>query len=194
MSAIHLLPLGNPRPDLVEGVSRPLEQAFRVGVESHDVDVDLEQFFDAARGQYNSTRLLMHLKQAYAAGFGNRDPKVLAIIPHDLFIPILTYVFGEAEVAGNVAVVSYYRLAPERYGLSQDRKLLQERLVKEAIHELGHAYSLIHCSRQDCVMHASSYVEEIDLKGRGFCQECEKGLGYSRQFNGPRDDSGVVSS
>jgi archaemetzincin len=97
---------------------------------------------------------------------------MLALVPFDLFIPILTYVFGEAEVGGNVAVVSYYRLAPERYGLPPDGALLAERLVKEVIHELGHVFSLIHCATQSCVMHSSSYVEQIDLKESSFCRVC----------------------
>jgi archaemetzincin len=188
MSAIHLLPLGNPSPELIEAVHGPLEQTFKVGVEEHEFAVDLDPFLDDHRGQYNSTRILMHLKEAYTAPIGDPGSKTLAIVPYDLFIPILTYVFGEAEVGGSVAVVSYYRLAPERYGLAKDRKLLQTRLVKEAIHELGHAFSLIHCSRQQCVMHSSSYVEEIDLKESDFCDACRAGLPFTAECRPRRSE------
>jgi archaemetzincin len=172
MKAIHLLPLGGPNPDLVEALPGPLRQTFRIGVETHAFGLDPEQFFDAGRSQYNSTRLLMHLKSHYPALQQEPGICTLALVPFDLFIPILTYVFGEAEVGGNVAVVSYHRLAPERYGLPPDDRLLMARFVKEVVHELGHVFSLIHCSAQSCVMHSSSYVEDIDLKEGSFCRAC----------------------
>ncbi|HEY4491753.1 MAG TPA: archemetzincin, partial [Acidobacteriota bacterium] len=46
------------------------------------------------------------------------------------------------------------------------------RCEKEAIHELGHAFGLIHCHQFDCVMHFSNSVEQIDLKRNTFCAEC----------------------
>ena len=45
-------------------------------------------------------------------------------------------------------------------------------LEKEAIHELGHTHGLLHCADPTCVMRASTYVEEIDLKSAGFCLRC----------------------
>jgi len=171
MSAIHILPLGGARADLTAALAGPLGRTFRSAVEERAWDVDLGTFYDAERGQYNSTALLVHLKRHYAPALGAGE-RVLALLPFDLFIPILTYVFGEAEVGGSVAVVSYCRLAPERYGLPADEALLGARLLKEAVHELGHVSSLVHCAEQTCVMHASSYVEDIDLKGPSFCGSC----------------------
>jgi len=171
MNAIHILPLGGARADLAGALAGGLARAFGAAVEERGWEADLEQFYSAERGQYNSTELLLHLKRHYAPGIPP-GVRVLALLPFDLFIPILTYVFGEAEVGGSVAVVSYCRLAPERYGLPADEELLGERLLKEAVHELGHAASLIHCAEQSCVMHASSYVEDIDLKGAAFCGVC----------------------
>ena len=172
MNAIHLLPLGDTRIDLVDDLLVPLEGVFRVPARRVQRDIDLERFYDDDRAQYNSTSLLLHLKEMYGNG-GNESPAIaMAIVPCDLFIPILTYVFGEAEVGGNVAVVSSYRLAPERYGLEPDAGLYSDRLFKEVVHELGHVRGLVHCLNQECVMHSSSYVEDIDLKGRLFCDAC----------------------
>ena len=176
MNAIHLLPLGGANPDLVGALPGPLWQAFRTGVEVRDFSLDPERFLDEGRGQYNSTDILMHLKNHYAALHRESGVCTLALVPFDLFIPILTYVFGEAEVGGNVAIVSYHRLAPERYGLPPDDALLSGRFVKEVVHELGHVFSLIHCSAQSCVMHSSSYVEDIDLKEGSFCRVCASEL------------------
>jgi archaemetzincin len=89
-----------------------------------------------------------------------------------LYIPVLTFVFGEARLNGQCAVVSSYRLDNKFYGLPDDPALLQERLLKEAIHELGHTYGLFHCQNPECVMKSSTYVEEIDFKSSRFCDKC----------------------
>jgi archaemetzincin len=47
-----------------------------------------------------------------------------------------------------------------------------ERLLKEAIHELGHTLGLRHCEDYACCMSSSHAVEWIDLKGRSFCESC----------------------
>ena len=94
----------------------------------------------------------------------------------DLFIPILTFVFGEAQLQGIGSVVSTHRLHNRFYGLPEDRELTTDRLLKEAVHELGHTYGLIHCSQQRCVMNASTYVENIDQKPAELCPVCQKGI------------------
>ena len=98
--------------------------------------------------------------------------RVLGVTGLDLYMPILTFVFGEAQLNNTCAIVSAYRLRQEFYGLPQDSGLLYERLLKEALHELGHTFGLTHCRTYDCVMAASHAVERIDLKGSQFCGDC----------------------
>jgi len=182
VSRILLLPLGNTDRELVQGLCFPLKETFKTPVEILEEPIELEGFYDEARSQYNSTAILLHLKHAYLSPASSEreishvSTKLLAVLGYDLFIPILTYVFGEAELGGQAAVVSYYRLKNERYGLPPDPALLSDRLQKEAHHELGHAYGLVHCSIQDCVMHTSTYVEDIDLKSATFCGRCGEEL------------------
>jgi len=140
--------------------------AATVAVLSHRFDPEL--VFDSSRGQYHSTLLLEHLL-AESTGSGAR---ILGIAGVDLFIPILTYVFGEAQLAGRAAVVSTYRLDSARYGLPANHRHLLDRLAKESIHELGHTCGLIHCNQSACVMRSSTYVEDIDLKSAQFCSVC----------------------
>ena len=90
----------------------------------------------------------------------------------DLYVPVLTFVFGEAQVGGKAAVVSSYRLRDELYGLPKNPERLKERLEKEAIHELGHTFDLIHCREPECVMYSYTYAEEIDFKSKNFCSTC----------------------
>lgn len=187
MSAIYLLPLGNADRALVEGLRSPVQETFQVPVEIRNTSIDLAPFYDASRVQYNSTQILQflqrNLREVDSAQSSPSFPssKLLAILSQDLFIPILTYVFGEAELDGSVAVVSYYRFMNERYGLPQDNRLLAARLRKEALHELGHAYGLVHCGEQRCVMHTSTYVEDIDLKGDHFCTECAQAIPHRKR-------------
>ena len=49
-----------------------------------------------------------------------------------------------------------------------------ERLLKEAVHELGHTLDLRHCEDYRCVMAASHAVEWIDLKESGLCPACSE--------------------
>ena len=124
--------------------------------------------FEARRNQYYSTMILKQM-------LGNvpRDAlKLLGVTDKDLCIPILTYVFGEAQVGGTAAVVSLARLRQEHYGLSPDRPLLLERLRKECLHELGHTFGLVHCPLRECVMHLSNTVVDVDTRGRDFCPGC----------------------
>ncbi len=133
---------------------------------------DPELAFAASRGQYNSRILLAQLLHDRPEG----ATRVLGVSGVDLFIPVLTHVFGEAQLEGPAAVVSTSRLASQLYGLPPNRELLFERLVKEAIHELGHTYHLVHCRRHPCVMMSSTYVEDIDQKSDRFCPECHRSV------------------
>jgi len=180
MKAIHVLPLGGADPSLAEAISGPLRRTFRTEVAIREFSFNAEQFLDDGRSQYNSTGILLHLKEAYPPLKSGTGVGILALVPFDLFVPVLTYVFGEAEVGGNVAVVSYHRLAPQRYGLPPDDALLRDRLIKEVVHEIGHMFSLIHCAELACVMHSSSYVEEIDLKEGSLCRICLSELSHRR--------------
>ncbi len=178
MKFIQLLPLGNADRRLLKELIPAVWDAFHVPVEVREYPLNLSMFYDENRGQYNSTLILSHLKEQCQVAphlsprMGETLATVLAILPHDLFIPILTFVFGEAELSGRHAVVSYHRLENEHYGLPSDPALLARRLQKEALHELGHTVGLLHCHSQECVMRTSTSVEEIDVKGSGFCADC----------------------
>ena len=173
VSAVHLVPIHlQSQPPVLPHLVAHLGRAFGVSVLTHPLRFDPEIAFDRSRGQYHSTALL---EQLLAEETGN-DSRVLGVAGVDLFIPILTYVFGEAQLEGRAAVVSTYRLNSALYGLPADDRLLVDRLVKEATHELGHTYGLLHCPDPGCVMRSSTYVEDIDLKSASFCGRCAPAL------------------
>jgi archaemetzincin len=150
-----------------------LEARFHTKVGISQSELNPHPFFDLNRNQYSSSGIVQQLGKDFPAGAS----KVLGITGLDLFIPILTFVFGQAQLNGRCAVISSYRLDNKFYGLPNNPKLLQERLFKEAIHELGHTYGLIHCHNPECVMKSSTYVEEIDFKSDRFCDKCMGKLG-----------------
>jgi archaemetzincin len=166
---VHLVPLCLPgQARLLDDVGTRIAKTFSTKVTTRSPRFDPEMAFDRSRGQYHSTVIL----ESLLADGGNSSDRILGVTGVDLFIPILTYVFGEAQLDGRAAVVSIYRLDNARYGLPESAALLNERLAKEAIHELGHTAGLVHCHHPVCVMRSSTYVEDIDVKSADFCPDC----------------------
>lgn len=161
------------RSHLLTPLGVELARVFHLEIEHDAPGFDPELAFDPERGQYNSRALLRSLLEVTP----EHVTRVLGVAGVDLFMPVLTYVFGEAQLGGRAAIVSFHRLQSERYGLPEDPARLQERLVKEAVHELGHTYGLTHCADDRCVMHSSTYVEGIDQKEAVFCKACWQRLG-----------------
>lgn len=164
---IELLPLGSDAAQLTAGLKSGLERRLRAKCVLAPSTPEPAYAFDAVRQQYHSSEILRTL-----ASEPRSYDRVLAVCTGDLFIAILTFVFGEAELGGRCAVVSTRRLQQEFYGLPPDPKLTAERLLKEAVHELGHTLHLTHCEHYECAMAPSHGVEWIDLKTDLFCEIC----------------------
>jgi archaemetzincin len=167
-AVLRLVPLFlGERSALLGPLAERLERILPLAVEHHPPGFDPELAYEPSRGQYNSRTLL-----ALLLDDGNGADRVLGVAGVDLFIPVLTFVFGEAQLDGRAAVVSTRRLDNALYGLPADPDLLFDRLVKEAVHELGHTFHLLHCADGRCVMASSTSAEQIDLKGERFCDRC----------------------
>ena len=173
MRIISLVPIGLVERGHLESLAQGLAARLRVACWIRPDGPDREFAYNPVRGQYHSTEILKRLL---------KDPpveswRILGVTEVDLFIPILTYVFGEAQLGDTGALVSMHRLRPEFYGMPNDPELLRIRLLKEALHELGHTLGLQHCPDYLCVMSASHSVERIDLKRAGFCKTCTAAAG-----------------
>ena len=136
-----------------------------------------EGSYERSRNQYNSTRILREILREIPAD----AIKIVGIIDKDLCIPILTFVFGEAQLGGEASIVSIARLRQEFHGLSPDDGILFERLVKEVLHELGHNFGLIHCSDRECIMYLSNTVRDVDRKKTTYCASCDTVLYTKRE-------------
>jgi len=168
MRIISLMPVGHVDRTLLEPLAEGLTQRLRVACSIHPDGLEAEFAFNPLRRQYHSSEILKKILLKPAG----RTWKVLGVTEMDLYIPVLTFVFGEAQLADGGAVVSAHRLRQEFYGLPHDPELLHDRLLKESLHELGHTYGLRHCPDYTCVMSSSNGVERIDLKQADFCPSC----------------------
>lgn len=169
---IMLIPFGYTGMVLPEDIVGDVEQEFSLPVIVREGYMDISGFYDGRRRQYNADNLLKEVEMNYAAD----NAKTLAVFNVDLFIPILTYIFGQAFLNGRTGIASIHRLSNERYGMPKDNKLLTDRFRKEVIHELGHTFGLIHCINPSCVMRSSTYVEDIDQKSHRLCAACRREL------------------
>jgi archaemetzincin len=166
--AILLVAHGQFEKNLIENIAHDIIIAFDYPVQIIESHTDLTEFYDPKRRQYDGNRLLRLMDSYMSPEFF----KVIGLFRVDIFIPILTYIFGQAIYKGNTGVVSLYRLRNEQYGMKKDEILLFERFRKVVIHELGHSMGLVHCLVPDCVMRSSTYVEDIDQKKHTFCTKC----------------------
>ncbi len=172
MGPIRIGWIGVAPPDrpLLAHVVKHVARAYRAEVSTFEAPGTPAHAFDPKRNQHSSGEILKWLLPLAPAG-----GKVLGVTDRDLFIPILTYVFGEAQLGGAAAVISSARLGDELDLFGP--RVVRERLAKEAVHELGHCHGLRHCQTPGCVMGRSASVREVDEKGLGLCSDCRGVLG-----------------
>ena len=169
---ITLINFGYLGKNFLEKIAEAVGQEFRYPVILKESHLDLSEFFDPGRRQYNGNKILQALNTSPTP----KAFKTIGLFSVDLFIPILTFIFGQAMLNGQTGIASLFRLSNERYGIEADEKLLLERFTKEVIHELGHTFGLIHCMDPTCVMRSSTYVEDIDQKNQKLCHHCREKL------------------
>lgn len=166
---ITLVPIGDIDDSLLEYISQSIITTFNLN--THLIPCqDLigcvpEPVFG---GRYNSTTLL---KQLYGCLPG-KIFKLVAITGLDLYSPIFSCLFGEAQLGGCCALISLHRLGQEYYGLAEDEALFLSRCEKEVIHEISHLFGLLHCSDKNCIMYPSNNIIDTDVKSSSFCPSC----------------------
>ncbi len=168
MKLLQLLPIGELDRRLLDYTASMLADLFRVPCEILARGLDPQFAYHGERQQYHSSEILARMQGLVQ----DKTWRLLGITAADLYIPILTFVFGEAQMGGRCAVVSLHRLEQQFYGLPRDLDLLAQRLLKEAVHEVGHTLQLTHCEDYRCAMASSHSVELIDLKEPALCDQC----------------------
>jgi archaemetzincin len=169
---IGISPLGQIAPDVLIKLQQQLVKIFpdTVCTIIKDPFVVPRQAFDRKRSQYNSSIILNDLR-AFAVKKVEYH-RVLGVVDADIFTSGLNYVFGEAYVSGKAALISLWRLKPEFYNENLGIAVFASRILKEAVHELGHTLGLQHCPRSFCVMHFSNSIFDTDKKQSLLCDQC----------------------
>lgn len=168
-AAEHIVvsPIGEVDPALCDVVGEETGRLFGYPTRLLPLLKGVDFAYDIERRQYHSTKILEKLAETAP----QQSVKIIGIATVDLFIPILTHVYGEAQLGGKACIISTYRLRenprPGKVGAS-----LEERAVKEAIHELGHTFKLKHCPEHTCIMHYCRSIADVDRKSAGFCRHC----------------------
>lgn len=175
LDRIGLLPLGEISSELLTWLGTELEKRLYIKVEVLPASPLPEYAYNPQRRQYHSSVILNKTRKSWDKDLYD---KILIVVDVDLFVPTLNFVFGEAESPGKMAIISLTRLRQEFYGLPGDEPLFRERVLKEALHELGHTYGMRHSQNPDCVMYFSNSLADTDRKRADFsqCQDVLKGL------------------
>jgi archaemetzincin len=162
-------------PDAVKAIRECLAATFAAPVRELALP-PVDFAFDAQRGQHASAAVL----EMVARLCPSDAEKLIGVTSRDLFIPVLTFVYGHAQLAGRAAVVSLARLRQEFYGLEPNRDVFLARARKEALHEAGHTFGLVHCADARCAMSLATGIRQIDRKSAAFCAACRRRLEMKR--------------
>jgi len=164
---IIISPINELEADLLRGIGDEVQRVFGFAVEIEPLLDNLDFAYNADRAQYHTTPILDRLADLAPP----HALRVAAVARVDLFIPILTHVYGEAQLGGRACIVSTYRL-DENLSPAADSHILFQRVIKEAVHELGHTFDLRHCRDPQCIMHYCRAIEDVDRKSNDLCRYC----------------------
>ena len=168
--------------DILSLLEKALLKEFNASSSSIVIAVPIKQIpeqqelllFVNQRNQWNSSDILRWLSDRYKKLYYSKETrrtKILAICNFDAYSDKLNFVFG-AHLHGSICAIYLPRLRQEFYGLKADESLFCQRIVKEAVHELGHAFCLSHCENIKCVMHFSNSLPDTDIKTNHLCNVC----------------------
>jgi archaemetzincin len=92
------------------------------------------------------------------------------------------YVFGLTNIRDKVGVTSMFRyadypLAPSNY------QLFLKRLIQVSSHEIGHMFSIYHCTNALCVMNGSNHLPETDSQPNRLCSQCHEKITWKLKPN-----------
>ena len=170
--------LFEPDKDILSSLEKALLNEFNASsiVTTPPIKQIPEQLFDKQRNQWKSSETLEWLSDNYENLYSKErrriTTKILAVCDFDAYSDKLNFVFGEAHLDGRICAIYLPRIRQEFYGLKPDKSLFCQRIVKEAVHELGHAFGLNHCENIKCVMHFSNSLSDTDIKTNHLCNVC----------------------
>jgi len=176
-SEIYIVPIGDMNEKLLYPLIPKLETRFTTKVYlALDKRMPLpEDAFDYDAQKYVAMYVLRELANVEVP----EGAKILGVANVDIFLPQwdTDFIFGQAHFGkkGKAAIISVYRMNPFSYvGGKRNDELLVQRMIKEAVHELGHLFGLRNCSEPECVMYLPRSLKSLDKKTDSFCFKCQE--------------------
>jgi len=176
VTTLYIVAVGPVPPEPMEWIQAAAAEWFPFPIQRLETLAIPENAYNTARGQYESVEIM----KALARTAPRDTARILGVTAADLAIPMLSFLFGQAQLDGIVALVSLCRLRQEFYDLLSDEVLFRERTVKETLHELGHTFGLTHCHDARCPMSLATDIVLVDSKNERYCARC--GAYLARRF------------
>ncbi|MFO7972350.1 MAG: archaemetzincin family Zn-dependent metalloprotease [Desulfobacterales bacterium] len=165
---VTICPIGWVDPGILEHIAGSISIRCGLNCKIYRRMENPQYAYNTIRCQYNSKLILKYLlEHSLQDSF-----RVIGVTPVDLYVPILKFVFGLAQIQGKCSIISLHRLDPQFYDQPSNSNLLLARVEKTALHELGHTLGLTHCRDRRCVMYSSTRIEDTDVKPPDFCSTC----------------------
>ncbi|MFC1886194.1 archaemetzincin family Zn-dependent metalloprotease [Thermodesulfobacteriota bacterium] len=161
-------PIGSLGHDVLCHIQKTLMTRFDLACRISQASPEPNYAFNEAREQYDSKMMIKRMIRLCPS----ESLRFLAVTRVDLYVPILKFVYGLAQIEGKCALISLHRLCPRFYDKPSNLSLLLERTEKTVLHELGHTFGLTHCRNRPCVMQSSTRITDTDEKDAEFCPTC----------------------
>jgi archaemetzincin len=169
---LRIVPVGEVSESILDSVKNELEN-LNIKCRLMPKVAIPKEAYNQWRRQYNAEIVMDMLSKISEVKFIDKNIPTLILTDYDLYYSGLNFIFGLEDPTKSCAVVSLARLKPEFYDQRPARGLLEERTIKEVIHELGHYFGLDHCRNSKCVMSFSPSVFDADKKEKEFCDDCK---------------------
>ncbi|MFX0072234.1 MAG: archaemetzincin family Zn-dependent metalloprotease [Candidatus Hermodarchaeota archaeon] len=176
---IYLQKIGEIDPVILIKLKKNLKwnfKGFSINVKISKDYLPLEESdYDRIRKQYDASAILKKLVKHISH---KQYFRTLGIVDEDIYSRFLNFVFGIAIIPkpefrkfSGIALISITRLREIFYRRKDNDPLFELRVLKEAIHELGHTFGLKHCDNR-CVMKFSNHLADTDNKPPKYCEGC----------------------
>ena len=167
-TTFSILPMGRIPEILTKSIAAHIQAYLNLDVDILSPSSAPAYAFDQKRLQYNAAAIIEKIEQEAS----KQETKILGIVDVDLFIPVFTHVLGEARQGGEAGVISIYRLLEGKEENNMASPMILERAAKVALHEASHLFNLSHCMDENCLMHFSGSLGDIDNLSFTFCRYC----------------------
>ncbi len=168
---LQIVPVGEPVAAFLKEVEAPIMQVLGITAFTGKLLLPSPVYaFNKDRKQYNTSAVMRRLNTVREIGV----PWLLGIADCDLFVPDMSFVYGDADREGKVAVMSLHRLRA-------DGDAWKRRASVEAVHLAGHLIGLAACEDARCAMFTATTITDAERRQLQLCNNCRNELARIRR-------------